>query len=115
MKNFTLVCVILICTALAQAQVGIGTITPQSALDITSSTNGILVPRVALISKNVADPIVNPQTGALVEGTLIWNTTTTGIGMNYIYPGFYFWKGGQWNELADGSGKDWSPGGNAGT
>ncbi len=115
MKNLALLGALLFCTAQIHAQVGIGTTSPQGALDINSDSNGIVVPRVALTSKNIAAPIVNPQTGVLAEGTLVWNTTSTGTGINRVFPGFYFWQGGQWNVLADGSGKDWSPGGNAGT
>ena len=41
-------------------QVGIGTTAPNGALDINSTTNGILIPRVALTAKNSSLPVVNP-------------------------------------------------------
>ena len=77
----------------ANGQVGIGTTLPQAALDITSTTNGVLVPRVALTSKTVAAPVVNPQTGVIPDGTLIWNTATVGTSPNFsLIPGFYYWN-----------------------
>jgi len=115
MKNLTFMCAVLLCTAHAYAQVGIGTTSPEGALDITSSNSGVVVPRVALISKDSPDPIINPQSGLPADGTLVWNTATTGTGINRVFPGFYFWNGNQWNVLADGSGKDWSPYGNTDT
>lgn len=97
------------------SQVGIGTTTPQGALDIEANNQGIVVPRVALTASNVAAPVVNPQGGALTAGTLVWNTATAGTAPNNVIPGFYFWDGTNWRPLADGGGRDWSINGNAGT
>ncbi len=46
------------------AQVGFGTTTPNAALEISSSTDGFLMPRVALSSKNVAT-IITPTVSLL--------------------------------------------------
>ena len=81
------------------SQVGIGTTTPAGALDINSTTNGLVLPRVALTAKNVAAPVVNPQTGALVVGTMVYNTATAGTGVNSVTPGFFFWNGTSWDKL----------------
>ncbi|MFN4198477.1 MAG: hypothetical protein ACK4FS_05560 [Flavobacterium sp.] len=114
MKNlFTFVLLLFFLTTFSQ--VGIGTTTPQGALDIDANNQGIVVPRVALTASNVAAPVVNPQGGALAAGTLVWNTATAGTAPNNVVPGFYFWDGTNWRSLADGGGRDWSINGNAGT
>lgn len=77
------------------SQVGIGTTAPRAALEINSSTTGFLLPRVALTATNVAAPVINPQGGALVAGTSVWNTATTG-GTYSVVPGVYFWDGTSW-------------------
>ncbi|CAM3629520.1 hypothetical protein FSS13T_11580 [Flavobacterium saliperosum S13] len=77
------------------SQVGIGTTTPRAALEINSSTTGFLLPRVALTATNVAAPVINPQGGALVAGTSVWNTATT-AGTYSVVPGVYFWDGTSW-------------------
>lgn len=97
------------------SQVGIGTTTPNGALDINSSTNGVLVSNVALTSRNVAAPVVNPNGGALLAGTLVWNTATAGTSPNNVSPGFYYWDGSIWVAIAGSGGKDWSLVGNSGT
>lgn len=82
------------------AQVGVGTITPSAALDVTSTTNGFLMPRIALTDINVSAPVVNPVGGALTVGTMIFNTATaagtTFPGISGVVPGLYFWDGTKW-------------------
>jgi hypothetical protein len=98
------------------AQVGVGTTTPAGALDITSTTSGLIPPRVALTSLIIEAPVLNPQGGALVEGTLIWNTATAGVIPNNVIPGMYYWHSGRWISLAGSpGGLDWSLSGNTGT
>ena len=103
-------------TVIVNAQVGIGTTTPNGALDITSSTNGVLIPRVSLTSTNVAAPVVNPNGGSLTAGTLVWNTATAGSAPNNVVPGYYFWNGSAWSVMSGsgGSGTGWSLTGNGG-
>ena len=97
------------------AQVGVGTTTPRGALDINSSTTGMIPPRVALTATNVAAPVVNPQGGALVAGTLVWNTNTAGSIPTNVAPGMYYWDGTRWISLAGSpGGLDWSIIGNGG-
>lgn len=79
------------------AQVGINTTTPQAALDVSSTTDGMLIPRVALSNTTTAT-IVTPTVSELV-----YNTATAGD----VTPGFYFWDGVKWVRLkssADPSG-----------
>ena len=47
------------------AQVGIGTTTPNGALEINSDTNGIIVPNVLLTSRLTSAPVVNPNGGGI--------------------------------------------------
>jgi hypothetical protein len=98
------------------AQVGVGTTTPAGALDVSSTTNGFIPPRVALTATNIAAPVVNPQGGALVAGTVVWNTATSGTVPNNVAPGLYFWDGTRWVAFAGSpGGLDWSLTGNSGT
>lgn len=79
------------------AQVGIGTTTPKAALDITSSSYGLLIPRIALTATNAAAPVVNPATGnnVLEVGTIVFNTANT-AGTYGVIPGIYYWDGSNW-------------------
>lgn len=116
MKKITTFFMALLCLQVNYSQVGIGTTNPNAALDIESSTNGILIPRIALTSKTTESPVVNPQTGAIPDGTLVWNTATVGTSPNFtLLPGFYYWENGSWNALTGNSGKDWATTGNTGT
>lgn len=92
MKKITTYFVVLLFFNTVLSQVGIGTTLPTGALDINSSTNGLVIPRVALISKIATSPVVNPQGGALTNGTMVYNTATAGTAPNNVVPGFYYWN-----------------------
>lgn len=80
------------------SQVGIGTTNPNasSMLDITSTTSGILIPRMTVAQRNlIASPAI---------GLLIYQNDST--------PGFYYYNGTAWT-LFGSSG--WSLTGNAAT
>ena len=47
----------------SNAQVGVDTTTPAGALDISSNTNGLLHPRVAFATLNIAASVGYPQDG----------------------------------------------------
>lgn len=83
-------------SATASTSVGIGTTIPRGVLDVTSSVNGVLIPRVALTSTLVQAPIANPQGGPLEVSTLVYNTATLGVSPNNVYPSFYYWNGTKW-------------------
>jgi hypothetical protein len=89
---------------IANAQVGIGTTTPQagSILDIDIADKGILLPRVSLTALNSIAPI----TGGGTESLLIYNTNPT------VGRGFHYWNGSVWIPILA---KDWKQGGNIGT
>jgi hypothetical protein len=78
------------------AQIGIGTTTPEGALDLESSSLGLVYPRVMLTKNNIEAPVINPNGGAIVEGTVVYNTNTTQTGSNDVYPGIYAWNGSKW-------------------
>ncbi|QRA41222.1 hypothetical protein JNG87_11280 [Chryseobacterium cucumeris] len=87
-------------SSFAYAQVGINTVTPNSAsvLDIVSNQKGILIPRLTDTDRdtNLADNDVStvPPAGVvnanLTAGTLIYNTTTNN---------FQYWDGTLWRQL----------------
>lgn len=106
------------------AQRGIGTNLPNrsSVLHLESKTRGLLIPRVALETTDVADPISAPA-----NSLLVYNTTTTppdssgddviGEGLTGVRPGYYYWKsddptadpaitGGQWIPLLNTAGNN---------
>lgn len=98
--------------------VGIGTTTPEGALDVAAGTNnyGFVVPRVALTASNAQAPVTNPQTGTIPAGTVVYNTATAGTAPNNVAPGLYFWNGTRWYAFAGSpGGLDWSLTGNAST
>ena len=66
MKKFAIILILVItATALSHAQVGIGTTTPNPSamLDVTSTTSGLLIPRMSTIQR-VA--IASPAEGLIV-------------------------------------------------
>jgi len=62
------------------AQVGIGTTTPNGALEITSTTDGLLIPRVALTDLTTLT-VVTPT-----QSEIVFNTTSNGT----VEPGYYY-------------------------
>lgn len=99
---------IVILTSPMFGQVGIGTITPSAALDISSTNDGLLLPRIALNNTTTAT-VTTPTVSELV-----YNTSTVGD----VTPGFYYWDGTKWVRLSissSTSSNDWALLGNAGT
>ena len=88
------------------AQVGVNTTTPNAMLDVQSTNNGVLIPRVALTSTTDAVTVVNPAGGALTTSTLVYNTATAGLSPNNVIPGFYYWNNttSRWIPIAAASG-----------
>lgn len=97
-----------------QAQIGVNTTTPNAMLDVNSTTNGMLIPRVSLTSVLDNTTVVNPQGGALVTSTIVYNTTAAGVFPNNVLSGFYYWNAtsSRWIPI-DGT-DDWSINGNSG-
>lgn len=74
------------------AQVGINTTAPKAALDVESTNNGVLIPRVQLTSILDNTTIINPNAGPLVTSTLVYNMAPAGIAPNNVIAGFYYWN-----------------------
>ena len=87
-----------------------------SVLDVSSTTKGMLIPRVALTATNVAAPITLPQTSLLV-----YNTATTVTPPFNVTPGYYYNAGTptvpNWLRFYAGpaAGTEWKLLGNSGT
>ncbi|EDO26004.1 predicted protein, partial [Nematostella vectensis] len=99
-------------------QVGIGTTSPNGALEISSTNQGLIIPRVSLIASNVSQPVINPNGSQILSGTMVYNTATAGTSPNNVIPGFYFWDGSKWLRVTtqtSTSNTDWSITGNTGT
>lgn len=94
MKSIFKLLFVLLFTVSLNAQVGIGTTTPEGALDIVSATDGLLIPRVLLTSEILSAPVITP-----VEGELVFNTAVAGT----LTPGFYYWSTitGPWVRIGD--------------
>jgi len=116
MRKITLYILVFINTSFLFAQVGIGTTTPRATLEISESDNGgLLIPQYALTGNNDVTTVVNPQGGALIDGTLVYNTTSIGGG-NAIAKGFAYWDAttSTWIEVGGGEATaGWELNGNA--
>ena len=81
-----------LCSTMLLSQVSIGNTNPEAALDVDSADSGLLIPRVALTSAYDIVTVTNPNGGALVESTLVYNLGTGG----FTPAGFYYWDGVEW-------------------
>jgi hypothetical protein len=77
--------------------IAVGTPTPNASalLHIQSATKGVLLPQVSLIAANNPAPI----TPAPATGLLVYNTATSGTGVNVVTPGHYYWDGTRWQRF----------------
>jgi hypothetical protein len=99
-KLFLFLC--LLTTVQLNAQTGIGTTTPNASakLDVNSIDKGFLPPRVTLTASNVFAPITGTSSAA--SGLLIYNTVTAGTAPYNVTPGYYYWNGTSWVQIAGG-------------
>lgn len=102
-----IIVILILCTNGLYAQTGIGTTTPNAAakLDVSSTTKGFLPPKVALTATNSFDPITGLSGStalATAAGLLIYNTATAGTAPNNVVPGYYYWNGTMWIQIANG-------------
>ncbi len=100
MKKFTIYHIFfLILSTASFAQVGVGTTSPEtsSALDVSATNKGLLVPRVVLTGSTDIVTIGSPATSLLV-----YNTATAGTSPNNVIPGYYYYTGTKWERLTNG-------------
>ncbi len=123
MKNcYLLPCFLLLSSfELTWSQVGVGTTTPASTLEVVAtnptgaSTNvdGILIPRV---SRQRAQNMAGTPTSTLIYVNDIASGTATGTTINVTSVGFYFFNSsGVWERISTGLNTNWSLTGNAST
>ncbi|MBL0357168.1 MAG: tail fiber domain-containing protein [Chitinophagaceae bacterium] len=102
MKNISLLVFVFFNTAIAFAQnnIGIGTSSPNNSamLDITSTTKGLLIPRMTTAQRN---SIVSPA-----KGLMVFDNDTNS---------FWFYNGSTWTNIAANTGSGWALTGNSGT
>ncbi len=86
----------------ASAQTGIGTTAPNASakLEVAATDKGFLPPRVELTATNAFSPIVG--TAANATGLLVYNTASAGATPNNVVPGYYYWNGSAWVQIAGG-------------
>ena len=87
-----------------QAQVGIGTngVENHSAkLEVKSSTQGFLPPRVNLTGTADVSTIASPATGLLV-----YNLATANTGAAAVSPGYYYYDGTKWQRVVSPDGTE---------
>lgn len=106
MKKIIFIINVLLIASIADAQTGIGTSTPNASakLDVSSTTQGFLPPRVTLTGtndnttiKNSAGTSITPATGLLV-----YNTATTTTDPFRVIPGYYYYNGTTWISISNG-------------
>ena len=90
MKQIILYIIFCLFSIQLSAQVGIGTSNPHASakLEVSSTNQGFLPPRVSLTATNTASPVTAPETGLLV-----YNISTAGSAPNNVFPGYYYWGG----------------------
>lgn len=100
MKKISTTILLVLFTTCAYTQgVGIGTVpNPSAMLDVSSTSRGILAPRVALTGTTDATTIANGN----VVSLLVYNTATVAD----VSPGYYYWDGTIWQGL-DNTDHDW--------
>jgi len=90
----------------AKAQTGIGTVSPNASakLEVASSTQGFLPPRIALTGTNDNTTIKNAAGTAITPATglLIYNTAIAGTAPNNVTPGYYYYNGTSWIQISAG-------------
>jgi len=97
MKKILLLVGGLFFSTVINAQVGIGTLSPNKSaqLEVAAKDKGILIPRVPLKSITDAVTISNGN----VESLLVFNTNPSGT----LSRGYYYWMDDKWNRIVNES------------
>jgi hypothetical protein len=106
-RSISFVILLIFFTSSSFAQVGIGTVLPDSdsVLDITSTDKGALLPRVNLSSTASFAPL-----STHVTGMIVYNMVT----INDVTPGYYYNNGSAWVILGEAN-DEWKLNGNGST
>ena len=106
MKNIFVTILFLAFCLISKAQTGIGTTTPAASakLEVSSSTQGFLPPRIALTGTNDNTTIKNVAGSSITPaiGLLVYNTASAGNDPNKVVPGYYYYNGTSWVAIANG-------------
>ncbi|MBL0355702.1 MAG: hypothetical protein IPP72_01900 [Chitinophagaceae bacterium] len=96
-KTFAATGLLLICNLLPAQNVGIGTLAPNSSaqLEISSTTKGLLIPRVTTLQRTA---IAAPANGLMVYDTNL--------------NAFWYYNGSSWAAINSGGGSNWTANGN---
>ena len=104
------------------SQVGIGTTTPTSSLDVEAKfptgtinpliTDGLLIPRV---TRERAQSMTSTPTSTMIYINEVVTGAASGTTINVTSVGFYFYDGAVWQKIATGASTDWALTGNTGT
>lgn len=86
-----------ISTLTLNAQVAIGKVGVDDGamLQLESNTKGLMIPNVALNSRNDITTVSPTH----VEGLMVYNTAHSSSGNYSVSPGFYYWDGSEWRRL----------------
>jgi len=96
-KYFFLLSFLFSLNASSQVVIGGTTIDDGAIFQMKSDDKGLMIPKVALTSRNDIATI----TPALVEGLWVYNTANAGSGLDRVSPGFYFWDSAKWVKIYD--------------
>lgn len=96
------------------SQIGVNTTTPEAMLDVSSTNNGFLIPRISLTGNNDVSTVANPNGGSLATSTMVYNTNAT-TGLNGLPIGYCYWNGTQWVSFAGNNSHNWGLFGNSNT
>lgn len=84
------------------AQVKVGgtpTVNPNAMLEIEATNKGVLLPRVELVTTDVATPLAAHVQGMTVYNTASTPAANTAPARNRVEPGFYYNDGAKWNQM----------------
>jgi len=120
MKKTTLLLLILFVGFYGHSQIGVGTVAPDSTLDVvalnptgaSTAVDGILIPRV---DRQRALSMTGIITSTMIYVDNIATGSATLKAINITSTGFYYYDGSVWQKLATNVSTEWGLSGNNGT